>query len=234
MADPPRPDRDAFWNVFLKAWAALTGVVWLVGPLIAAGTLRWAGIWIYMGTIASGAVVQRAYVARRNPQVLLRRRGVGAGTKGWDIAWAFVAGPLAVLPPIVAGLGVRAGASAMPWPFALLGFVVNTACGVVWAYAMASNAHFEPTVRIQRDVGHVVVDGGPYRFVRHPGYASFLFGTLGTPFLLLSWSAFAVAPLLASWFVVRAALEDATLRCELAGYVDYARRVRFRLVPGLW
>jgi protein-S-isoprenylcysteine O-methyltransferase Ste14 len=99
---------------------------------------------------------------------------------------------------------------------------------------MASNAYFEPTVRIQHEFGHVVVDSGPYRFVRHPGYASFLIGALGAPLMLLSWPALATGPLFAAWFVVRAALEDATLRRELPGYADYARRVRFRLVPGVW
>ncbi len=99
---------------------------------------------------------------------------------------------------------------------------------------MASNAHFESTVRIQHDVGHAVVDGGPYQFVRHPGYASFVVGALGAPLMLLSWPALATGPTLAVWFVVRTALEDATLRRELPGYADYARRVRFRLVPGVW
>jgi protein-S-isoprenylcysteine O-methyltransferase Ste14 len=99
---------------------------------------------------------------------------------------------------------------------------------------MASNAYFEPTVRIQHDRGHRVAEGGPYRFVRHPGYASFLVGSLVTPFMLLSWPALATGPILAAWFVVRTALEDAMLRHELPGYDDYARRVRFRLMPGVW
>jgi protein-S-isoprenylcysteine O-methyltransferase Ste14 len=174
------------------------------------------------------------YVARRNPGVLARRRRVGAGTKGWDVAWAFVAGPLTLLPPVVAGLGVRAGWPTMPLSFAALGMVLNTTGGILWARAMASNAHFEPTVRIQREIGHAVVDAGPYRVVRHPGYAAFCVGTFGAPFLLLSWPAMTVAPLLAVWFVVRTALEDRMLRQELPGYAEYARRVRFRLVPGVW
>jgi protein-S-isoprenylcysteine O-methyltransferase Ste14 len=187
-----------------------------------------------MGITASGTLVQRIYVRRRNPAILARRRHVGAGTKGWDAAWMVVAGPLMWLPPVVAGLGVREGWATMPWPVAVLGAVMNTVGGVLFARSMAENPHFENSVRIQRDVGHTVFDGGLYRVVRHPGYAGFVIGSLGAPLMLLSWPAMAVGPLLALWFVVRTALEDATLRRELAGYADYARRVPFRLIPRVW
>ncbi|HEY8089887.1 MAG TPA: hypothetical protein VIF09_18630, partial [Polyangiaceae bacterium] len=114
------------WNRPLKAWGVVVGASWLVLPFVAAGTLRWAGIWIYMATIASGAVVQQIYVRRRNPGILARRRTIGAGTKAWDVAWIFFSGPLAVLPPVIAGLGVRYGWPTMPLPFAIVGFVLNT------------------------------------------------------------------------------------------------------------
>jgi len=227
-------ERDARWNRTLKTWAAMTGVTWLVGPFVVAGTLDFPGMWIALGTIASGALVQRMFVSRRNPEILLRRKNIGPGTKGWDIAVMFVAGPLAVLPPLVAGQGIRSAWTPMPWTFALIGVALNTLGGSVWARSMASNAHFEPSVRIQRELGHRVVESGPYGVVRHPGYAGYCIGILGTPFLLLSWQALLVGPLLAVLFVVRAALEDATLRRELVGYADYAERVRYRLVPGVW
>jgi protein-S-isoprenylcysteine O-methyltransferase Ste14 len=229
----PEIPRDR-WDGALRAWALVTGLGWLVGPFLAAGTLRWPAIWLYMGTTASGTIVQRIYVARRNPAVHARRKHVRAGTKGWDAFWTVVAGPLMWLPPVVAGLGVRDSWPTMPAAFAVLGVVMNTVGGVLFAGAMAHNPHFESTVRIQHDVGHAVFEGGLYRVVRHPGYAGFIIGSLGAPLMLQSWPAMAVAPLLAAWFVVRTALEDATLRRELAGYADYALRVRFRLVPGVW
>jgi protein-S-isoprenylcysteine O-methyltransferase Ste14 len=234
LAGAPASDRNAPLNRVMKLWAATTGLAWLVLPFVAAGTLRWPGMWIMVGTIASGSLVQRVYLSRRNPAILARRNGLGAGTKAWDVAWMLVAAPLAILTPLVAGFGVRAGWPPMPWPFAILGFAINTATGIVRAWAMASNIHFEMSVRIQHDVGHKVIETGPYRFLRHPGYAAFFVGVWGTPFLLLSWPAFAAAPLLGLWFLVRAGLEDATLKRELPGYADYARRVRYRILPGVW
>jgi protein-S-isoprenylcysteine O-methyltransferase Ste14 len=89
-------------------------------------------------------------------------------------------------------------------------------------------------VRIQTDRGHTVATGGPYRFVRHPGYAGGLALTLATPFLLGSWPALIPAVALMGILVVRTVLEDRTLRRELPGYVEYAGRVRYRLLPGIW
>jgi hypothetical protein len=78
-------DRDRRRSRVLKGWTVLMGVVWLAGPFVAAGTVRWPVIWLYIGTILSGALVQRMYVSRRNPTILARRRDVGPGTKGWDV-----------------------------------------------------------------------------------------------------------------------------------------------------
>ena len=99
---------------------------------------------------------------------------------------------------------------------------------------MGENPFFEKTVRIQSDRGHRVVDIGPYRLVRHPGYLGFFGWILSTPLLLGSWWAFVPALLSIAGIVVRTALEDRTLKAELPGYADYAKRTRYRLVPGIW
>lgn len=89
-------------------------------------------------------------------------------------------------------------------------------------------------VRIQADRGHRVVSGGPYRWIRHPGYAGALLAYLAAPFLLDSPWAFIPAALTAIVLLARTRMEDSTLQSELPGYRDYARRVRYRLLPGLW
>jgi protein-S-isoprenylcysteine O-methyltransferase Ste14 len=99
---------------------------------------------------------------------------------------------------------------------------------------MGVNPFFEKTVRIQTERGHRVIDTGPYRFVRHPGYLGFFGWGLSTPLLLGSWWAFLPALLSMVSLVIRTALEDRTLREELAGYREYASKVRYRLIPGIW
>ena len=99
---------------------------------------------------------------------------------------------------------------------------------------MAANAFFSMVVRIQEDRGHAVATGGPYRYVRHPGYVGMMLSLLGTPLLLGSLWALVPAGLATCLYVVRTALEDRTLQEELEGYKDYAGQVRRRLLPGVW
>jgi protein-S-isoprenylcysteine O-methyltransferase Ste14 len=99
---------------------------------------------------------------------------------------------------------------------------------------MVENRFFSGTVRIQTDREHVVVSGGPYRLVRHPGYAGSLLATICVPVVLGSWWAWVPACVSVAALVVRTALEDRVLRRELDGYAAYAARTRHRLVPGVW
>jgi len=103
---------------------------------------------------------------------------------------------------------------------------------VVWA--TASNAFFSQVVRIQSERGHSVATGGPYRYARHPAYLGTILYELAVPVLLASWWALIVGGLNVILLILRTALEDRTLRAELTGYDDYAREVRYRLLPGIW
>jgi protein-S-isoprenylcysteine O-methyltransferase Ste14 len=104
----------------------------------------------------------------------------------------------------------------------------------IFAWAMKVNTFFEKTVRIQKERDHYVVDSGPYRFVRHPGYASNILGMIGVPLIMGSWWAFAPVGLATLVLVIRTALEDRVLREELKGYEEYTSQVRQRLIPGIW
>nr|NIN68360.1 isoprenylcysteine carboxylmethyltransferase family protein [Anaerolineae bacterium]NIN98447.1 isoprenylcysteine carboxylmethyltransferase family protein [Anaerolineae bacterium] len=102
----------------------------------------------------------------------------------------------------------------------------------VWA--IASNAFFSQIVRIQKERGHRVATGGPYRFVRHPGYVGTILVGLAAPIMLGSLWALIPGGAVALLFILRTALEDQTLLGELEGYGTYAGRVRYRLLPGVW
>ena len=99
---------------------------------------------------------------------------------------------------------------------------------------MTTNRFFSGVVRIQKERGHEPVSGGPYAYVRHPGYVGALAFTLATPLVLgSSWTSM-TAGATAVVLVIRTALEDRTLKNELAGYREYAARVRYRLLPFVW
>jgi protein-S-isoprenylcysteine O-methyltransferase Ste14 len=118
--------------------------------------------------------------------------------------------------------------------YPLLGLLGYALGNLIFSWSMASNPYFSGVVRIQEERGHTVAMGGPYRIVRHPGYVGYILFTLSTPLALGSLWGFVPAVLASLGMVVRTGLEDRTLREELAGYKDYARRVRYRLLPGVW
>jgi protein-S-isoprenylcysteine O-methyltransferase Ste14 len=201
----------------------------------AAGRLNWRAAWaylaIYLGMIAVNAVV----LLPRDPELIAERGQIKADAKGWDKALSLVYAGCALGILAVAGLDVR-----FKWLPQIARALQWTGVGILmvsWglaSWAMVSNRFFSSVVRIQKDRGHTVVTGGPYRFVRHPGYVGGILSALGAPLLLGSWSAFIPAALLICVIVVRTALEDRTLQDELEGYKDYAGRVRYRLLPGVW
>ena len=197
-----------------------------------AGRLDWPDAWVLLGlSFLSGL----AFTLGRDPELAAERRNVKAG-KGWDkvlVGITVLLGPMAVW--ITAGLDNRFHWSKPMSSFAFTAAVtaaVLAAALIVWA--MRSNRFFSSVVRIQKDRGHTVVDGGPYRFIRHPGYAGMLVFTLATPLILGSYWAFAPSAATASVIVLRTIMEDSTLHNELDGYADYARRVRYRLLPAIW
>jgi protein-S-isoprenylcysteine O-methyltransferase Ste14 len=204
---------------------------------VSSGRLNWWAAWVYLGIYVVGSTVSILAMVLFNPELIAERtRGLRPDTKGWDRAVVNLYGlAIGVLTPLIAGLDIRFGWSqqiplAVPvlaLLFALLGFGVGS-----WAVAL--NRFYIATVHVQKDRGHSVVSEGPYRFVRHPGYLGSIMACIATPLILNSLWALIPAGLAILFLVVRTALEDRTLREELNGYTEYAQRVRYRLVPGIW
>jgi protein-S-isoprenylcysteine O-methyltransferase Ste14 len=122
----------------------------------------------------------------------------------------------------------------LPQWIILAGYAASLASVAVTAWAQAVNPFFEPGVRIQSERHQHVIDKGPYRVVRHPGYSSALLLFAGIPLCLGSYWALIPGAIASALLVLRTALEDRLLQAELPGYHLYARRTRWRLVPGLW
>jgi protein-S-isoprenylcysteine O-methyltransferase Ste14 len=136
---------------------------------------------------------------------------------------------------LIAGLEVRfGGTETAPLAIQVLGWLLVAGGYTLFSWAMASNNFFSGLVRIQSERGHTVASGGPYRWMRHPGYVGMVLFTLGTPALLGTPVAGWMAWIIIALIVVRTGLEDRTLRMELPGYAEYAQQVKYRLIPGVW
>lgn len=211
---------------------AVTYLVLAAILFTSSGKLNWTWAWAYLG-VGMGILAINVLVL---PAELIAERGhPGDNVKRWD---RFLTS-LAALPtlgiPIVAGLDERFSWSPELTPLIhIIGLVLLALGQGLFSWAMASNKYFSTVVRIQIDRGHTVATGGPYRYLRHPGYVGMTASYFATALALGSLWALIPAGLGACLLIVRTALEDRTLQEELPGYRDYAQRVRYRLLPGIW
>lgn len=216
----------------------LTLILLLLSPFLASGDWTWDLGWLYTGSMILFMFISRIIAIRLHPGFARERATASAmqDTKRWD-KWIvpLIALWLPLLAVLVAGLDKRLGwSTAMPDWVHWLGLVLLVFGYSVGTWAMAVNAFFSSHVRIQKDRGQTVVTTGPYAIVRHPAYITGGIAMCGVPLLLDSLLAFPPIILLCIGIVIRTALEDRTLLAELPGYTEYAEKVRYRLVPGVW
>lgn len=172
-----------------------------------------------------------------NPELLVERLKLKrSGSKMWDEILMRASNlVILILVPAVAGLDIgRFRFSLLAINYVVIGLTLFIISSVLLNWSMLENPHFEPTVRIQRDRDHKVIESGPYRFVRHPGYLSAILFISSIPFLIGSLFSFIPAGVYTVLMVTRTLLEDRTLQRELKGYPEYANKVKYRLIPWIW
>ena len=154
-----------------------------------AGTWAWSRGWLFLGVLLASSILMTLYLRRVNPDVIAGRVNRHQGTKRWDRILLAIALPTLMAIPILAALDDgRFHWSHLPWWGCVLGYalLITGMVGLTWAQSV--NKFFEPTVRIQTDRGHKVIDTGPYAIIRHPGYVSAYLLFVGIPLALGSWS----------------------------------------------
>ena len=205
---------------------------------VSAGRIDIVRGWLYLVLAFIGMFGGIAIVSLFDPE-LVNARGLWKnkkGTKGWDkvIVRLYVLFGFYALP-VVAGLDVgRFRWSNLGVHFAIVGIVLFIVGAVLIHWAMLVNRHFETTVRIQKDRDHRVITTGPYRIVRHPGYVGVILWGISTPLIIGSLYGLIPGTVAVILIIIRTCLEDRLLRSELNGYAEYSKRVRYRLLPGLW
>jgi protein-S-isoprenylcysteine O-methyltransferase Ste14 len=213
----------------------------LVGALLflSAGTLSWWRAWVLLGVLLLVRTASALAVRRVSPALLQERAGlpIHRDQPGTDKLLV-----LAVLATGFAGLPVVAGLDVFHWHvlprprpiLAALGLVVFVLGWGLKGLALRANAFATAVVRLQGERKHAVVDRGVYSVVRHPFYTGTPMVFTGQALWLESWTAAACAVLPTLLVLLRLTLEERFLQRELPGYSEYARRVRYRLVPGIW
>ena len=232
--------KEAAQTVSPRQWIRLV-VVYLLIPMIlfiCAWDIGWWQAWIYSLLFFTAGIGGRIWAEQRHPGLTAERQNIEniQNAKAWDKVLApLMAVSISFPMVIVAGLDHRYNWSPeFPLWLSVIGFILIAFGYAFAAWAVAENRFFSSVVRIQTERGHVVCDTGPYRFVRHPGYAGNILPLFGIVFALGSvWTLIPTAVALII-MVIRTVLEDRTLLEELPGYRDYAQRVRYRLIPGIY
>jgi protein-S-isoprenylcysteine O-methyltransferase Ste14 len=223
----------------LRAIVQMVAIVFVAPliPMIISGEWDWWEAWMYAAFSSLSFILSRLMMARRHPDLITERARFmeAKDTKPWDKILAPLLALGSILILAVAGLDKFYRWSS---PFSLTAKILAF-IGILLGYAFSSwalieNRFFAGTVRIQTERGHHVVSTGPYRIVRHPGYAGAILGYLLIPVVLDSIWSLIPAILLLIVLIIRTVLEDKTLQEELPGYREYARKTRYRLMPGIW
>ena len=200
-----------------------------------AGRVTWVQGWAFLLVFVTYSVTLVWRLARSDPDLLRERYRRAENVEPWDKAvMGCYTSLLMVLLALAALDSGRFRWSAVPIWVQLLGWALLCAAGTIIWHVMAVNAYLSSWARIQEDRGQVVVTEGLYGTVRHPMYLGIAIGFAGVPLVLGSWWALIPGLMIVGLFVYRTAREDRMLRQKLAGYTDYAEKVRHRLLPGIW
>jgi protein-S-isoprenylcysteine O-methyltransferase Ste14 len=216
-------------------------VVWLVVIAILlfvpAGTLSWTGGWIFLIETAVISIVLGIWLAKHDPE-LLKERLRSPIQKEQSTQDKIVTGLLVSLFfawfVFMALDAVRFKWSSVPAWLEIPGALGVLVASYIGYLTLRENTFAALVVKVQKERDQTVISTGPYHYVRHPMYAGMLFYLPGAPLLLGSWWGLLWGCGLLGLFVLRVLIEEGTLRKELQGYNEYATRVRYRLVPGVW
>jgi protein-S-isoprenylcysteine O-methyltransferase Ste14 len=209
--------------------------VLLIILLLIAGRSDYWQAWIF-AAVNMGIMIILFSAFREKIGIIRERMHPGVGTKWWDKLFWMIYGPMNLAIIVVAALD--AGRYFWSPQFSpavyVIGYITYLFANIAHLWAIISNDFYTSTVRLQEERGQVVIDSGPYRLVRHPGYFGISLMLFSIALLLGSVWAMIPFSIVFLLIVIRTTLEDKTLKNELPGYKDYAQKTRYRLIPGIW
>lgn len=229
----PHPSFLAILRLLIRLIALL--VILAILLFVPAGRINWVEAWVFIIAYGAFLVLYAIWGLWKDPSQLQERSHIASNMKSWDKVILGIYTICLLMIFIVAGIDAgRYGWSTVP-PFVEgLGWLGQIIAGSAIFWAVVTNTYLSRVARIQEDRGQVVIMAGPYQYVRHPMYIGIILLFLSIPLALGSWWALIPGVGIGILFVIRTAKEDQMLRSELSGYGDYSKRVRYRLVPGIW
>jgi len=212
-------------------------VIMLIIFCVSAGSFRIKRLWLFAAIAFIYFLGSNITLYKLNPELLIQRLKIRRkGSKTWDeiLVRASILSAM-ILVPAVSGLDIgRYQWSSLGFSCVYVDIILLIVSSVLINWAMIVNPFFEPTVRIQNEQEHRVISPGPYAYVRHTGYLSGIMWITSIPLILGSLYGLLPVAFYTTLMIIRTYLEDETLKEELAGYIEYSKRVRHRLFPYIW
>lgn len=199
-----------------------------------AGTIHYWQAWVYLAVFSGASALITAYLWRYDPKLLERRvhAGPAAEKEKSQKLIQFLASIAFLGEMVLPAIDHRFTWSHVPLAYTVAGEILVLFGFFVVFLVFKENTFTSATIQVDPD--QRVVSTGPYAIVRHPMYTGALVMLFGTPIALGSWwGLLMVVPMIAV-LVLRILDEEKFLACGLPGYMDYCRRVKFRLAPLIW
>ena len=201
---------------------------------VAAGTFNWWNGRLYLLIIMLHHVAKILLLYLFNPTILnARARIFTENTKKYDRIFVYCFVVFSLLLYIIAGFdAVRYQWSSFNNSLIFIGIPIFLIGWIIGIWAMIVNKNFTMTISV--DKNEYLCSTGPYKIIRHPGYAGEIIMILSFPLILGSLWSFIPAVILILIFIIRTHLEDQVLQLELNGYNEYSKKTKFRLFPFIW
>jgi protein-S-isoprenylcysteine O-methyltransferase Ste14 len=224
---------DMTMKLFIQAVTKFSLGVILIGLLIflPAGTLSFFNGWLFMGLLFVPMFIAGIVMILKNPELLKSRLDAKEKQKEQDLV-VKLSGLMFLAGFIVAGLGFRFGWYTLPKGVVIGASVVFILAYILYAEVLRENTYLSRTIEVQE--GQTVIDTGLYGIVRHPMYSVTLLLFLSMPLVLGSLISFFVFLLYPVIIIFRIIYEEKLLEKELAGYIEYKKKVKYRLIPFIW
>jgi protein-S-isoprenylcysteine O-methyltransferase Ste14 len=210
----------------------LSGLL-IVGLLlfIPAGTIHWPQAWLLLGILFIPMFIAGLAMMRKSPD-LLRRRLNAKEEQAEQKEVIVLSGIMFLAAFIVAGLNYRYGWIVLPMWVSYAAAIVFLIAYALYAEVLRENVWLSRTVEVQEN--QKVIDTGLYGVVRHPMYMSTLFLFLSMPMVLGSVISFFITLLYIPIIAKRIRNEEQVLEDGLAGYSEYRKCVRYKVIPFVW
>lgn len=198
---------------------------------VPAGTLNYWNAWLFMGMLFVPVLITGIVLMIKKPELLRKR--LNAKEKQNEQKGVMLVGSLMFVGGfVVAGLDYRFHWLAVPKWLVIAAAALFLSGYLLYAEVLRENSYLSRTVEIQQS--QKVIDTELYGIVRHPMYTATLLLFLSMPLMLGSLFSLIVFLLYPVLIVHRIQNEERVLREGLAGYADYQKRVRYRMIPFVW